>query len=214
MNEKFLKLYKMVLNYNLHTNLTRIVDKKEFKARHIDECYIPLKNIIKPNTSILDVGTGAGFPGLVLAIVFTNVNITMIESNRKKAQFVQSVINELKLKNAKVINKRAEQDVEREKYDYVVARAVGSLNVVLELIVPYLKVGGSAIFWKGPNYKKEINELNSGHELLGLQKEIKISNYAIVGGIKTYLLFFNKTKKTPIIYPRQYSTIKLKPIKK
>ena len=213
MNELFASYYDILVEYNLHTNLTRITSQKDFWNKHIIDSLLPFDNEINDNDVILDVGTGAGFPGVVLAIAYPNTKITLIESNGKKINFLNKLKKDLDLPNVTIINKRAEEieTIERETFNIVTARAVSATNILIELLSPYIKIGGKLILLKGPKVHEEIKDMKKGYIKLGLEKDF-IKEFEIDNN-KRFILSFKKTIKTKHIYPRKYSQIKKDPLK-
>ena len=205
--------YKMLIDYNSHTNLTRITQEKEVYLKHFYDSLTLVKAIKLDNQSLLDVGTGAGFPGLVLKIVFPDLKVTLIDSLNKRINFLNSVIEKLNLKNVKAIHIRAEEYAlnNREKYDIVTSRAVANLNALSELCIPYVKVGGYFISMKA-EVKNELEESKKAIETLGgVLKENIIFNLPYDAGIRT-LIKIKKVSKTNSKYPRKFSEIKKKPL--
>lgn len=151
---------KFLLEYNEHTNLTAIKDEKEIFLKHFYDS-LTLTKIIDLNNAktLLDIGTGAGFPGIVLKIFYPDIHITLIDSNNKKIKFLEELINKLDLKNIEVLNIRAEELVKTKLnyYDIVTARAVANLRVLTEISVPLVKKDGVFIALKG-NAENEINQ--------------------------------------------------------
>lgn len=151
---------KFLLEYNEHTNLTAIKDEKEIFLKHFYDS-LTLTKIIDLNNAktLLDIGTGAGFPGIVLKIFYPGIHITLIDSNNKKIKFLEELINKLDLKNIEVLNIRAEELVKTKLnyYDIVTARAVANLRVLTEISVPLVKKDGVFIALKG-NAENEINQ--------------------------------------------------------
>ena len=163
------------------------------------------------NQYILDIGSGAGFPGLVLKIVFPNIKIDLLDSTNKKCLFLQKVIDTLELKDINVINDRAEEYAKdhREQYDIITSRAVAPLKHLLEYSIPMLKVNGSFISLKG-DIKEELKGINTYYQKLFLTNEAIITfNLPHDKGFRT-IYKITKTKKTPTIYPRTYAQIKKK----
>ena len=148
-----------LLEYNKHTNLTSITRIEEVYLKHFYDSLTLTKIYSFSNERVLDVGTGAGFPGLVLAIVFPSLQVTLLDSNNKKTTFLKECVNLLDLKNVEVITSRAEEytKVHREEYDVVTSRAVSNLRILLELNLPSIKVGGYFLAMKG-NALQELEE--------------------------------------------------------
>lgn len=207
-----LELYQeFLLEYNKHTNLTAIKTKEEVYLKHFYDSLTVTKIIQLENQKLLDIGSGAGFPGLVLGICFPNLKITLLDSNNKKTTFLKSCIEKLSLKNIEVVHERAENYVRknRETFELVIARAVAELRILLELGFPALKVNGIFIAMKS-NCKEEIEKAKSTLEKL----EGKILDYQEFylpkkEGFRT-LINIQKEKKTNEMYPRDYDKIKKK----
>ena len=209
-NLKDLNIYKdLLIEWNKKFNLTTIIDEKDIYLKHFYDSLYILKIYDLSNKIICDFGTGAGFPGLVLAIILPNSNITLIESNNKKIKFLNEVKNNLKLNNVTIINDRVELYAKenREIFDVVTCRAVSSLSIILELSVALLKVNGLFLPMKS-NIEDEIkNSFNLTQELG--YKLIDTYKYLLpVEKSNRTILKYQKIKKTSDKYPRNYSTIK------
>jgi len=207
-----LKIYQeFLLEYNEHTNLTAIKTKEEVYLKHFYDSITIVKIIDLNNQSLLDVGTGAGFPGLVLKIIFPDLKVTLLDSNNKKTTFLKKCIEKLKLKDIFVVNIRAEEftSQKRETFDIVTSRAVAELRILLELNIPALKVGGYFIGMKG-NIEEELkNAKNTIEKLYSNILEIKEFNLPKNAGFRT-LIKIVKEKETEKKYPRPYDKIKKK----
>lgn len=213
--EKKLKEYaEFLLEYNRHTNLTAIKTLDGVYLKHFYDS-LTLANYIdiKSPKKILDVGTGAGFPGLVLKIVFPNIQLTLLDSNHKKTDFLKQCCEKLNINDVQIENCRAEEFVKqnREQFDYVVSRAVASLRILCELNIPALKVGGFFLAMKG-TVEKEVKE--SEKTIEKLESEIqKIWTFELpLNAGKRSIIQIKKKKKTDQIYPRAYDKIVKKPI--
>ncbi len=205
--------YKMIIEYNSHTNLTRITDEKEVYLKHFYDSLTLVKAVNLDNQKLLDIGTGAGFPGLVLKIVFPNLKVTLIDSLNKRITFLNLVIKKLDLNNVEAIHARAEEYVlnNKEKYDIVTSRAVANLNILSELCIPYVKVGGYFISMKA-EVKNELTDSKKAVETLGsVLKETIIFKLPFDAGSRT-LIKIKKVNKTISKYPRKFSEIKKKPL--
>lgn len=205
--------YKMLIDYNSHTNLTRITDEKEVYLKHFYDSLTLVKAIKLDNQSLLDVGTGAGFPGLVLKIIFPNLKITLVDSLNKRIVFLNYVIETLKLSDIKVIHTRAEEYAlnNREKYDIVTSRAVAQLNMLSELCLPMVKINGYFISMKA-QVENEIDVSKKAIKTLGGELKDKIIfKLPYDAGIRT-LIKIKKITKTSVKYPRKFSEIKKKPL--
>ncbi len=208
--EKRLELYyEFLTEYNKKTNLTSIIEKKQVYLKHFyDSICIIKTNKIKEDSFICDVGTGAGFPGIVIALFYPHAIIHLLESNEKKCKFLNELKNILNLGNVVVMNNRAEiyAKTNREKYDIVTSRAVASLDVLCELCIPLAKVDGYFM-----PLKSKVEE-----ELKDSNKIIKDLNSIVVETIE-YKLPIEDSKRTIVIikkeakskkeYPREYSKI-------
>lgn len=213
--EQLYHYYELIIEESKIMNLTTITDLTESYIKHFYDSLLLTKMIDNPvNKSLLDIGSGAGFPGIVLKIFYPNLSITLIDSIGKKCDFLNKVIKELNLEKIKVINTRAEELVKtnRESYDFVTARAVAELNILLELAIPLVKKNGVFLSMKGSSYADEIqNSQEAVKKLmckLDTYKEFSYEPYISKRGIIVY----KKDTLTPKIYPRSYAQIKKKPL--
>ena len=198
-----------LLEYNTHTNLTAIKTKEEVYLKHFYDSLTLTKVVNLERGTLLDVGTGAGFPGLVLGIVFPNLEVTLLDSNNKKIEFLNECIKLLDLKNIKTVYERAEKytSQHREEYDYVTSRAVAELRILIELNTPALKVNGLFIAMKG-NIDEELSSSQNTLKKLNCTVDQKIEfDLPNNAGHRT-ILTIKKNSKTDLIYPREYSKIK------
>lgn len=204
--------YNLVVEKNKVMNLTGITEKKEFYLKHFYDS-LTINKIIDLNKieTLCDIGSGAGFPGIVLKIVFPHIKITLVDSLNKRITFLNEVIEKLNLKNIEAINARAEQfsNKNEEKYDLVTARAVAQLQILLECSIKLVKVNKYFIALKGQ--KEEINESKVEKELK-IKKVEEISFYLPKEESTRTLIKYLKINKTPKKYPRTYSEIKTKPL--
>lgn len=200
--EKKLELLSNILKEeNEKYNLTRILSDEDIAIKHFFDSALLTKYIDKG--TLIDIGSGAGFPGIVLAIL-TDLEITLVESTRKKAKFLSLVVDRLNLTNVKILNKRAEDMEEREIYDYATARAVASLNITSEYAIPFLKVGGIFLSQKGPKYLEELENV----DLKAFNAKLnKIENIDLEG-FSRIILLIEKIGPTNPKYPRSFSNIK------
>ena len=211
---KFETFENLLLEWNEKFNLTAIKDKEEILEKHfIDSLYLLKYLDIKKHSSFLDVGTGAGFPGIVLAIMKPEVEFTLVESNNKKVSFLNEVRTQLHLNNVFILKGRIEElTALRSNFDYASARAVSQLNILTELIIPYLKVRGIFIAYKGSMVDIEIKQSNRAIHSLDselIQKETYSLPYSKDG---RSLVFIIKKKETKKKYPRPYGEIVSKPL--
>ena len=203
---------ELTLKANESFNLTANDTKESFMIKNIIDSLLIVKNLDLDGKNILDLGSGAGLPGIPLAIYYKNTNFTLLEPLVKRANFLKEIAQKLGLKNVKVVNERAEIFIKnaRESYDFVTSRAVSRLNILLELSIPFLKVGGKLIAYKGINYQEEINESKNALDLLS-SKIIAIEEENLVQiNEKRYNIFIQKNQKTSQKYPREYRLIKKK----
>ena len=210
---KLEEYYKLLISWNEKMNLTGITDHEEVYLKHFYDSLTMNKIIKLDNQSILDIGTGAGFPGLVLKIVFRELKITLLDSLGKRCIFLKEVIKELNLKDVEVINDRAEIYARKnsDKFDIVTSRAVANLRHLLEFSSPTTKVNGFIICYKGKIEEELQDSKNAITTLsLSLEEELKF-NLPIIKDNRT-LLKFKKLKPTYLIYPRDYKDIKAKPL--
>lgn len=204
----------MLIEYNKKFNLTAITKKEDIYLKHFYDSLTITKAIdLSGNLKILDIGTGAGFPGLVLKIFFPNIELTLLDSNNKKILFLNEVIKELDLKNVNCIHSRAEElpNNYKEYFDLVTSRAVAHLRILTELAIPYLKVNGLFIPLKG-NIEEELQE--STNTITKLKSEvINIINFNLpIENSTRNIVTIKKCSSTPTIYPRAYDKIKKKPL--
>ena len=208
---QFYKYMNILIEWNKNINLTAITDPKEVILKHfIDSIYV-LKNIeISSNSSVIDIGTGAGFPGIPLKIVRKDLNVTLLDSLNKRSMFLENVINNLGLKDISTIHGRAEEMGKNKKYremfDYAISRAVANLTVLSEYMIPFVKLGGKSICMKGGNIKEE---LENSQKALGILcgNLIHVEEFNLLDtDIKRSLIIIEKCKITPIKYPRKPGT--------
>lgn len=212
--EKLDIYYNLLIEENKKYNLTAITNKEDVYLKHFYDSLTLTKIITLSNQHICDIGTGAGFPGIVLKIIFPDLKVTLLDSTEKKCKFLKLIISKLNLNNIDVINERAEiySKTTREKYDIVTSRAVAPLKHLLEYSIPLVKVNGYYIAMKG-DISKEIVGINIYEKKLDI-KEVKRLSFELPkeNSIRT-LIKYQKIAKTNIKYPRKYTEIKKKEIK-
>ena len=215
--EKFYKYMKLLLEWNEKINLTAITDENEIVLKHFVDSLTSLK-YIKENDNIIDVGTGAGFPGIPMAIMMPNTKITLLDSLNKRINFLNEVIKELNLKNVETIHSRSEdcgKDIlYREKYDISIARAVANLSTLSEYLLPFVKIDGKMICMKGSEVEEELN--NSKYAIKELGGEISLQDEFCLPDtdIKRNIIVIKKIKYTPKLYPRKAGLPSKEPLKK
>jgi 16S rRNA (guanine527-N7)-methyltransferase len=201
---------KMLLEYNKKFNLTAITKQEDIYLKHFYDSLTITKEIdLDQELKVLDIGTGAGFPGIVLKIFFPKLDLILLDSNNKKISFLNEVIKELGLKKIKCIHGRAEElpTNYREYFDIVTSRAVANLRVLTELSIPYLKVNGYFISLKG-KADVELKEAESTLKVLNCEIE-KIEKFILPDQVsERAIIKIRKEKETPDIYPRKYDKIK------
>ena len=200
--ENLYKYMNNLIEWNQKINLTAIKNEEEIILKHfVDSIYI--KNMVKGR--VLDIGSGAGFPGIPLRLVNNNINLVSIDSVNKKINFQKDTAEKLSLNNIEIIHTRAEDLAQnkdyREQFDFVVSRAVANLSTLSEYMLPFTKIGGECICMKGPNCIEEIDNAKNAIKLLGGRIE-KIEEYKIADGIDRVLVIISKEKSTNKIYPR------------
>lgn len=223
--EKLDLFTELLVSENQKYNLTRIDSPKEIHIRHfldslaglavLDELSATMK---KPLT-ILDIGSGAGFPGLVLAIVRPDWRVVSLEATGKKANFQETVCKTLALNNVTILNRRAEDTAHhaayRQQFDAVTARALAAMPILAELSLAFVKPGGLALYWKGPSATEELHAAMPAIEQMGAGFE-QVAPYTLPAGedepAKMSLVICKKTKPTPGEYPRVFGLIKKKPL--
>ena len=203
--------YNLLVEENKKYNLTSITNKEDVYLKHFYDSLTITKIIDLNNESICDIGTGAGFPGLVLKIFFPNLKVTLLDSTQKKCNFLNLVIEKLNLKDIEVINDRAENYSKkvREKYDIVTSRAVAPLKHLLEYSIPLIKVKGYYIAMKS-DITEETKNINNYYKLLNINEEKRIVfKLPLENSLRT-LIKYKKNSITNLKYPRKYNEIKKK----
>ncbi len=213
---EFEKYFNYLVEENNKYNLTAITTEEEAYIKHFEDSLALGKEFELSGKTLLDVGSGAGFPAIPLKICYPELNITIIEPTQKRVNFMKNVITMLDLKGIEVICGRAEDIVRTndlsEKFDFVVARAVANLSVLLELLVPYAKVNGKIVAYKGDKGKEEAEGAMSALKTLSC-KVSNIVEYCLRCDMGSRsLVIINKNKSTNSKYPRKYAEIKRKPL--
>lgn len=213
--QQFYKYMQLLLEWNEKMNLTAITEPEEVILKHFIDS-ITIKQYMDKAETVLDIGTGAGFPGIPLKILGENNEFTLLDSLNKRIIFLQTVIDELKLSNIQAIHGRAEEFIKqknkRESYDIVVSRAVARLNVLLEYMLPFVKIGGKCICMKAFDIEEELNAAKKAIEILGGEIE-KIDTITLPNSdIQRKIIIIKKVKNTPSKYPRKAGTPAKEPI--
>ncbi|WP_414754302.1 16S rRNA (guanine(527)-N(7))-methyltransferase RsmG [Anabaena sp. CCY 9910] len=219
---RFQQLYELILEGNRQLNLTRITEPQEFWEKHLWDSLrgvAPQQQLISflpVGASVIDIGTGAGFPGVPVAIIAPNSTITLVDSTRKKITFIESILKELGLTNAKTLVSRAEeigqQPQHREQYDVALIRAVGTASACAEYTLPLLKLGGLAVIYRGTWTEEETTSLENAVRQLGGTVEL-IDNFTtpLTNSVR-HCLYLRKVAKTPANFPRAVGVPTQKPI--
>jgi len=209
--DKLEQYYEYLHSENLVMNLTAITGKEEVYHKHFLDSLSLVKAFDPNDKSILDIGSGAGFPSSPLKIFFPSMRVTIIEATTKKIAFLTRLLEHLDIKGVVLENIRAEAYQARERFDIVTARAVAKLNILSEIAIPFVKKKGLMIAMKSGNFKEELQEaLNAIKILGGTLKEV--IDYPIDDDTVRSLIVIEKLHKTPMLYPRAYPKIKKKPL--
>ena len=212
----FYKYKELVIEWNKNINLTAITDDVDFAVKHFVDSITIDKYISNDNEKIIDIGTGAGFPGIPLKILRTNNEIVLFDSLNKRLKVLDDIIEKLDLKNIITLHGRAEETFKnkeyREKFDIATSRAVAGLNILAELMLPAVKVGGKCICMKGNNIEEELNNSKKAIKILGGKIE-KVETMMLPGtNIERNIVIISKIKETPKLYPRKPGTPQKQPI--
>ncbi len=213
LSEKEIELFYLYMNnlieWNQKINLTAIKEEKEIVIKHFMDSIVIKDEIV--GSRVLDLGSGAGFPGIPLKIVNDKLEVTLLDAVNKKVNFMNDTIEKIKLKNIVAIHARAEElahdEKYREKYDIVVSRAVSNMTTLVEYMLPFLKKGGKCICLKGPDVDNELEDAKNAIRILGGKIEKKMQ-YDLNGNGRSLIVIL-KEKHTEQIYPRKQG----KPIK-
>lgn len=215
--EKFDRYMQLLLEWNKKMNLTAITEPDQIVIEHFMDSISLLKlDIIEKYKNIIDVGTGAGFPGLPLKIMVPEIQIVLLDSLRKRTEFLQKVVEDLQLEGVSIIHGRAEdmgrREEYREKFDIVVSRAVAPLRILLEYCVPFVKLDGYFVSYKGPAAYSEIEEAQNALKELKV-KNLHLEQIDIPYSEKQHnLIIIQKASKTPNKYPRSPGKVKKSPL--
>lgn len=210
----YYKYMNLLIDWNEKINLTAITEPHEIIIKHFIDSITSLKYIPK-NSKVLDIGTGAGFPGIPLKILDDNKYV-LVDSLNKRINFLNEVVKELSLENVELVHARAEEFARdkkrREKFNVVLARAVASLNVLLEYMLPMLEIGGICICMKGPQVEEELKNADKALNILGGKIEKVDTLILPETNIERNIIVIKKVKNTPNTYPRKAGTPNKNPL--
>lgn len=207
--EQFETYYTLLIEWNNKINLTAITEKKDVFLKHFYDSLCFVKGVKLSNQSILDIGSGAGFPSIPLKIMFPNLNITIIDALQKRIKFLDTLSKSLNI-DIELIHGRAENLDQKESFDIVTARAVAPLNILSELCLPFVRLHGLFLPLKGNALEEEVNKSFEAIKTLG-GEYIKSIEYTYDDNTRT-LAYIRKIKSTPKEYPRSFNKIKKKPL--
>ena len=204
----FRQYQELLLEWNKRMNLTAVRDAEQIQQRHfVDSLRCSLATGDLNGQRLIDVGSGAGFPGLPLKILFPDLRLSLLESTGKKAKFLQAVVDELELPDVRILGGRAEDlgqiEEERENYDWAVARAVARLETLVEYLLPFVRIGGQVLMQKGRQAELEMDAAANGIAVLGGGAPELIPVQAVEQEEPSYLVLIEKIKATPEKYPRR-----------
>lgn len=202
--EQFYNYMNGILKWNKSINVTSITDEKMFIVKHFADS-LTINRFVEDKKNLIDIGTGAGFPGIPLKIVNKNLKVTLIDSVNKKLNIIRDITADFNLENLEIIHTRAEDlanDIEyREKYDIATTRAVSNLTTIAEYMLPFVKINGYAICMKGPNIRQELEDSKVAIEVLGGKLE-KIESLNVGNELERNIILIKKVKSTPKKFPR------------
>lgn len=209
--DKLCDFGRAVMEQNQVMNLTAITDPEQFAKLHLLDSLTVLTCEDLAGRTVIDVGCGAGFPGVPIAVACPEAKVTLLDSLGKRIHWLGEVLPRMGIP-AELVNARAEEEAarHRETYDVAVSRAVARLNVLLELLAPFVRIGGTVLAMKGEHAAEEVNEAESAAKKLGLRLE-GIRTFR-VSGVNHVILVYRKVAPTPSGYPRRYSKIKQSPL--
>ncbi|HIT71752.1 MAG TPA: 16S rRNA (guanine(527)-N(7))-methyltransferase RsmG [Candidatus Scatovivens faecipullorum] len=202
--EQFYNYMNGILKWNKSINVTSITDEKMFIVKHFADS-LTINRFVEDKKTLIDIGTGAGFPGIPLKIVNKDLKVTLIDSVNKKLNIIRDITADFNLENLEIIHTRAEDlanDIEyREKYDIATTRAVSNLTTIAEYMLPFVKINGYAICMKGPNIRQELEDSKVAIEVLGGKLE-KIESLNVGNELERNIILIKKVKSTPKKFPR------------
>ena len=211
--KQFEDFFAVLIETNKYMNLTAITDEREVILKHFLDSCLAEKNFPK-NSTVIDVGSGAGFPAIPLKVIRPDLRICMLDSLNKRINFLNTVIEKLHMEGIYAVHARAEDDAKqnREKFDVATARAVAQLNTLSEYLLPFVKVGGYAVIYKSAKLQEELQNAENAIKILG-GKVKKVENFVVEEeNLDRNILVLEKIAKTPPKYPRDKNKPKTNPI--
>ena len=213
--KQFYDYMNLLIQWNKNINLTAIIEPKEIIIKHFVDS-LTISKYVNEKSKLIDVGTGAGFPGIPLKILRNDIDITLVDSLNKRIKFLEVVINKLNLGNIKAVHGRAEEigrDKEyREKFDYATSRAVANTATLSEYLIPLIKINGKCIYMKGPDTNEELEKGKKAISVLGGNIISKEEFELPYSDIKRTIIIIEKIKNTPTKYPRKAGIPSKEPI--
>lgn len=216
--DQFERYYEMLVEWNKVMNLTGITDYDEVNLKHFTDSLTLVRSVDMDSiSSLIDIGTGAGFPGMPVKIAFPHIKVVLLDSLNKRIKFLNAVIEELELENVKTLHGRAEdyakKEEYREKFDICTSRAVANLSTLSEYCIPFIKTGGRFISYKSAESGEEIEESKKAIEILG-GKIVKTDKFLLANtDIRRALVVIRKERNTPKKYPRKAGVPAKEPLK-
>ncbi len=212
---QFYQYMELLLEWNEKINLTAITNPEEIIVKHFIDS-LTIAKYVKENARLIDVGTGAGFPGIPLKIIREDIEITLLDSLNKRVNFLNEVIHELKLSKIQAVHSRVEDFAKdkknRESFDYATSRAVANLSTLSEYLIPLVKIGGNAISMKGSEVDEEMKQSQKAISLLGGKIETIETFQLPQSDINRNIIIIHKTQNTPNKYPRKAGMPSKEPI--
>lgn len=205
---------ELLVEWNEKMNLTAITEPEDIAIKHFLDCLMFFKYVNVPEgASVIDIGTGAGFPGVVLKIARPDIKLTLLDSLQKRIIFLRTLCDELGFKDVETVHSRAEDGARtlREKYDFAVARAVANLPVLSEYCIPYVKAGGSFVALKGASAKDESEAAKAAIKVLGGKLE-SVDTFSLCNSGERGIITVKKISQTPPKYPRNPGKISKQPL--
>ena len=213
--KQFYDYMNLLIEWNKKINLTAIIEHKEIILKHFVDS-LTISKYINEKTTLIDIGTGAGFPGIPLKILRGDIDITLVDSLNKRIKFLDEVIEKLNLDNIKTVHGRAEEigrnKEYREKFDYATSRAVANISTLSEYLIPLIKTDGKCIYMKGSNTNEELKNGKKAISVLGGNIVNKEEFELPYSDIKRTIIIIEKLKNTPSKYPRKAGTPSKEPI--